>query len=590
MAEEYMKQCNAIWVVAPITRAVDDKSAQKLMSTTFQRQMQLDGQYGNLTMICSKADDISVTEMTRNIQADQQYRRKLADIDAEITGSKELLEQKREALNTKEKCLKECESIQKMNAKRIAELASALGTSKGEEVLVSPGKRPLDHPTLPKPKRRLGEVSETEDADSDDSDDEDSDSDPEKSDPNPAGGVCMSKADVMMQIDDLNKQNKTQKEIKRALKREQKSLNKEVKALEKAHEAMLKDKKRGLCIQFRNNYLRKAVKTKFKQSLKELEQDDFVGDDNDDVDLVQSVNNHDTLARDLPVFCVSARAYMKLTGKFSEDEAVRGFETVWDTDIPDLQQHALAIADEFRSAVCRRILEQFLHIMRTLEFQLLMEEKPLELEKELRDRELDHLTASWNKLKHGLEAAEREFRECTDDIQKKISDKLEYGARVAKLRAEEVMTDWFKKRTKGGIAYMTFAAACRRQGRYDKGDVDLNEDLVQAMKKVLARRWQNVFNERIPSAIDTFARTTTTHLAEFRAGVESRRHLQRSAKTLRALTDLIRSFEKGIGETEIRKKFVATGQQIANRAMTPVIKEAMGPTYGACLQHTGKSL
>lgn len=588
MAEEYMKQCNAIWVVAPITRAVDDKSAQSLMSTTFQRQVQFDGEYGNLTMICSKADDISVTEMTRNIQADEHYRRKLADIDAEITESKELLKQKQAALDIKEKGIKECESVQKLNAKRIAELASALGTSKGDEVLVSPGKRPLDQPTLPKSKRRRQrEDSETEDSDSHD---DDSDSDDEDSGLISAEEICMSKADVKLEIDDLQEQNKKQKEIKRTLKREQKSLNKEVKAIQKAHEEKLKDKKRGLCIQFRNNYLRKAVKTKFKQSIKELEQDRIVGDDKDDVDLVQNVNKHDTLAQDLPVFCVSARAYMKLTGKLSEDETVRGFETDWDTDIPNLQQHALAIADEFRSAVCRRILEQFLHIMRTLVFQLLMEEKPLELEKELRDKELEHLSKSWNKLKGGLEAAEQQLRGCTDETQKSISAKLEYGATVAKIAAEEVMTDWFKKRTKGGIAYMTFAAACRRQGRYDKSDVDLNEDLVKAMKQILARRWQKVFNERIPSAIDTFAHTTTTHLAEFRAGVESRRHLKRSAKALRALTDVIRSFEKGIGETETRKHFVATGQKMANRAMTPVIAEAMGPTYGACLQHTGKSL
>lgn len=45
-----------------ITRAVDDQAAQELLGTGFKRQLQLDGNYSNITFICTKTDDINITE------------------------------------------------------------------------------------------------------------------------------------------------------------------------------------------------------------------------------------------------------------------------------------------------------------------------------------------------------------------------------------------------------------------------------------------------------------------------------------------------------------------------------------------------
>lgn len=54
-----MKDCNAIWIVAPIVRAADDKNAQNLMGVMFKQQLLFDGAYSNITMVCSKTDEIS---------------------------------------------------------------------------------------------------------------------------------------------------------------------------------------------------------------------------------------------------------------------------------------------------------------------------------------------------------------------------------------------------------------------------------------------------------------------------------------------------------------------------------------------------
>ncbi|OIW33218.1 hypothetical protein CONLIGDRAFT_695670 [Coniochaeta ligniaria NRRL 30616] len=578
MAEDYIKKCNAIWVVAPITRAVDDKSAHALMGVTFQQQLQFDGSYSNITMICSKADDISVTEVTKGLQIDAHYQQKLADIDTEVTESKQILDKKREALNNIEHRIKNCESVRKLNDKRIADLASALGgASKEDEVIVSPGKRSLNRPSLPKPKRVLrGEGLESDDSSS--SDDSGSDSGEE---------ILIPKVQAKQEMDTLRKENKEQKETKKSLKEERKPLAQEVKALEKAYKGTLKDKKLKLCIEFRNSYSRSAVQTRFKNSVRELDQDD---DDEDDADLVQDRSYYDELGRRLPVFCVSARAYMKLTGKLSQDKEVPGFDTEWDTEIPYLKKHALDTANEFRSTLCRRFLKEFLHVMRSLVLQLLIEERPLELEKVLLQKELDHLAESSTKLKLELDAAEKVLSKSTGDAQKAISRKLTRGVKTAKDATEEVVAGWFKKKNEGGMAYMTFAAVCRRRGRFDKatGSIDLNEDLVKALKKAVARRWKKVFDEKVPSALDVFGQTTSAHLKDFRTGVLNRTQLRRSANALRALSDLIIGYEQALGDTETRKAFIAEAQKDANRTMTPAISETMGPTYDACLQETGK--
>ena len=47
VAEGYMKQCTGLWIVAPITRAVDDKAAKNLLGETFKRQLKMDGGFNS---------------------------------------------------------------------------------------------------------------------------------------------------------------------------------------------------------------------------------------------------------------------------------------------------------------------------------------------------------------------------------------------------------------------------------------------------------------------------------------------------------------------------------------------------------------
>ena len=66
VAEQYLQHCNQIWVVAPIKRAVDDGTAKELLGEQFKRRLLMDGQYGNVSFICTQTDDCEATEIMRD--------------------------------------------------------------------------------------------------------------------------------------------------------------------------------------------------------------------------------------------------------------------------------------------------------------------------------------------------------------------------------------------------------------------------------------------------------------------------------------------------------------------------------------------
>lgn len=57
VAANYLPRCTSIWIVAPISRAVDNKQAKDLLGEQFKRQLLMDGQYGAVSFICTQTDD-----------------------------------------------------------------------------------------------------------------------------------------------------------------------------------------------------------------------------------------------------------------------------------------------------------------------------------------------------------------------------------------------------------------------------------------------------------------------------------------------------------------------------------------------------
>jgi hypothetical protein len=65
IAKDYVKKCDCIWILAPITRAVDDKTARDLLGDAFKMQLMMDGNYdpSTITFVATKCDDISCSEV-----------------------------------------------------------------------------------------------------------------------------------------------------------------------------------------------------------------------------------------------------------------------------------------------------------------------------------------------------------------------------------------------------------------------------------------------------------------------------------------------------------------------------------------------
>ncbi|XP_038652404.1 uncharacterized protein LOC119965715 [Scyliorhinus canicula] len=65
IAKEYLTNCDAVWIVANVTRAIDDKTAKDMLDESLRRQLLMDGQYGRIAFICTKSDSHNVTEILR---------------------------------------------------------------------------------------------------------------------------------------------------------------------------------------------------------------------------------------------------------------------------------------------------------------------------------------------------------------------------------------------------------------------------------------------------------------------------------------------------------------------------------------------
>jgi hypothetical protein len=68
------------------------------------------------------------------------------------------------------------------------------------------------------------------------------------------------------------------------------------------------------------------------------------------------VRDYEQLKSALPVFCVSSRGFQQLSGRFIGDERVSGFLSEEDTELPQLQEHAIEIAARAQAEHSRMFL------------------------------------------------------------------------------------------------------------------------------------------------------------------------------------------------------------------------------------------
>lgn len=78
---------------------MDDKAAKSLLGESFKRQLKFDGTYSRITFICSKTDDISITEASDSLGLEDQMAEDWDKLDAI---EKELREHRQNVKDLKE--------------------------------------------------------------------------------------------------------------------------------------------------------------------------------------------------------------------------------------------------------------------------------------------------------------------------------------------------------------------------------------------------------------------------------------------------------------------------------------------------------
>ena len=340
VADGYMKQCSGLWIVAPITRAVDDKAAKSLLGDTFKRQLKYDGTYSNVTFICSKTDDISIQEATETLDLEdemQEYFGKLTELTSERRKLKKSISELREKKETLDDLMNELADKEEIwegleDKCRDGETVYAPFTNEAKK------RKRGDSSSGSRKKLRASSESGSEaayrDDDDDCTDDErngDSEADvtaeDEAGDREPIGLDA-----VLAEIEELRKLKKEMRREKSGLDQPLRELTAQVKKVEQEEEA-IEAKISARCISGRNSYSKVAIRQDFAAGIKELDQENAAETDEANFNPDEDVRDYDEVARSLPVFCVSSRAYQRLSGRFKKEKDVPGFVDVEETEV-----------------------------------------------------------------------------------------------------------------------------------------------------------------------------------------------------------------------------------------------------------------
>ncbi|KAF8589963.1 hypothetical protein K439DRAFT_1628171 [Ramaria rubella] len=401
ICKDYMKKCDCIWVLAPITRAVDDRTAKDLLGDAFKIQLKMDGNYDDsaITFIATKADDISCSEVIRALKLEDDED--IEAVEEKIAIIKE--DQKRwksdkaaadRAVKATEKELKEIRAIGSeyrahLKALEDGEPFEPKLTAKSGVTRKSPslGKRKrTGSGNKASPKRRKSfsdEDSNDSDEDDDDdddiedtSDDNDSDSDSDSSqsdsedeDKDYSGSDSDSDSDDE-QEEDKNEmdveEEATEESLKAKIEETRETINtlrvrlsSEKAGKKKAADEIVNAKdrlakaqteKNGLCSLKRSDFSREVLKQDFRTGLREIDEADIQERDPDNFDPTQQIRNYDDI--DLPTFCASARDYIRITKQVKGDGKPTCFTDVANTGIPALQEwcQTLTVSSRQRSA------------------------------------------------------------------------------------------------------------------------------------------------------------------------------------------------------------------------------------------------
>ncbi|KAH8889321.1 hypothetical protein GQ53DRAFT_825631 [Thozetella sp. PMI_491] len=585
VASKYQEQCTGTWVVAPITRAVDDKTAHELMGDSFRRQMQLDGGFADITMICSKTDHISVTETLKSLPVgDSGEAHEISDWLGHLNRS--LLTQRAEVQAMKQR-LADLHDLVEEHDQEIEVLEAAVEHAANDQVSFpeTPKRKRKQRTTASASRKRTqGYIDDDDDSNSSSSNGDELD----VSDPEEQSTQNLSLKEAREKLEELKERKKKLREERDGLAQHMKPARKEEKRLKHQTKELTSQRKR-LCIQYRNNYSRPSIRSQFAAGIRELDEDKFSQDDEELADASYLERDYEELAASLPVFCVSSHAWLKMLGKLEKDDPVSGFRVKEDTEIPQLQAHAQGLTQAARAESCRQFFSGTMKILHSLMIQLVMTDSALQVADELKKTEQAYLEGSIAHFRKELETArEAAIKGCRKLLQRNILGKIDDFARLAAHDAPCIVESWGASREAGGLAFQTYRATCVREGRFKgaKGPRDFNEELADLLKKKVVRGWERTFVEAAPARIDEYGEALAGAIEVFHGRMKQRKELVKQP-SFRLLESQNKTWCATVRDTTFLKALIVNGQRDANREFTPAVTEKMAPVYTRCARESG---
>lgn len=336
----------------------------------------MDGGFSTVSFICSKSDDISVSEAILSLQLEDELAKETEELDQ--------LESERSKKKRAQRDLEETKQVYVDAQDEVDELLTTYYELKGrceagEEVFApkegkkeeSSKKRKREDSNRRKAKkaRRSSDSDESSDfivsdgevedgSDCDDCDKGSKSAEEDREEPLAMGAIDN-------KIGELRGMKKSGREERQKLTKQVLEVKSEVNDLEKRIKK-LENRIASYCILARNKYSTGAIQNDFASGLEELDREAAEDADGENFDPEAQLRDYTEVANKLPVFCVSSRGYQKLRGRLRKDGDPPVFQNVDQTGIPALQAHCEKLTEEGRTVSGRRFLTNLSQLCNSL--------------------------------------------------------------------------------------------------------------------------------------------------------------------------------------------------------------------------------
>lgn len=351
-----------------------------------------------------------------------------------------------------------------------------------------------------------------------------------------------------------------------------------------------------LCIKRRNETVKRSIREDFASGIRELDEDEPEGEEATfDPSAAQS-RDYRQVAQSLPVFTISAKAYQQICRPKKRDTQITGFKMLFDTEIPQLVEHAMKLPEKGRIAALRNWLNEVRRLLVTLILwctagdvnlgsnQMSVHEQTWEMQ--FLQNEILNLR---KKLDMAIVAQKKEIDDIVQEVEDRSTAAITHAAKVIGSRVEK----WGVKEEQGGrgLQANTYRATCRQNGERTKAQksFNFNEAILEPYLQRIANGWEQAFSRSIPSSLDNFATTLIDALKEFHGMMASRRELQKCRTVCeRIFSQQLDVHSKSIEVTiQSMKADIQGDQRQVNKAFTPEIKAEMFQAYRLCQQEKG---